>query len=163
MKFTEVERRCASWSGVLSPAVVFLCEQMLAGAAALRADGALKASSVCSELQNEIRVSGDKTQIEAGYAKESYNKNKNDGDDQNFQLWFKWFLFLTVKEKAQNVQGAAAFHLSNLPQQRSSSFCKCDTRAGSTRRGGGPCYVVLGRKAIRSAFSEARTLGYILW
>lgn len=32
------------------------------------------------------------------------------------------------------MQGAAALHLSNLPQQHSSSFSKCDARAG---RGGG--------------------------
>lgn len=56
----------------------FLCEQTLADSAALSAIArrSLKALPVWAVLQNEIRLSGDKTQTELGYAKESKHRKK---------------------------------------------------------------------------------------
>lgn len=70
----DVQRGGAEMLVRLSPAVVSSASRRLQTAARRAITRyRVKASSVGSVLQNELRLSGDKTRIRAGYAKESYD------------------------------------------------------------------------------------------
>lgn len=105
--------------------------------------------SVCLVIRPRLRRVMQRNRI-------TKKKKKNLETTRNSNCGLNSSCFSQTKKKAQNVQGAAAFRLSNLPQQQSSSSSKCDTRAEAAHEGEeGPVTYVLGHKAIRSAFSEA--------
>lgn len=119
-----------------------------------QSDGALKASSVCSELQNEIRLSGDKTQIEAGYAKESYNK-KNLETTRNSNCGLNGSCFSRTKKKPQMYKVLLPSTYLTYLSSRARVFLSVIHVQAAHEGEEGPVTHVLGHKAIRSAFSEA--------